>query len=60
MPKPTAMDAVRRLFESTKAVTAAIERRLTRKIDTTDQLIADIDSRLARLEALEQQREHVE
>ena len=56
MPKPTTLDAVRQLFESTKIVCAAIERRLTQKIDTSDQLISDLDARLARLEALEQQQ----
>jgi hypothetical protein len=45
----------RQLFESVKSVVGAIERRLTQKIDSTDQLVADLDTRLSRLEALEQQ-----
>jgi hypothetical protein len=57
MSKPTAMDAVRQLFESTKAVVSSIERRLTQKIDSTDQLVADLDERLSRLEALERDRQ---
>ena len=40
------------LFSSVKAVVAS----LTKKLDTTDALVADLDARLSRLEALEQQR----
>ena len=40
------------LFSSVKAVIAS----LTKKLDTTDAIVADLDTRLSRLEALEQQR----
>ena len=53
MSKLTALDAVRQLFESTKAVTAAIERRLAARQESTDQLLDDLSRRI---EALEQQR----
>ena len=56
----TALDVVRQIFESTKAVVSAVERRLGARIDvlgvkqeSSDALLVDL---AARVEALEQQR----
>jgi len=53
----TALDAVRQLFESTKNVCAAIERRLGARQDSTDALLVDAITRIEALETQLRERE---